>query len=65
MRNLAASKVKISGSEKMKANRNTSNRRAKQPQINVQKSVLHVQICYFVGVIRFTDFVAALIAFAV
>ena len=43
----AASKVKISGSEKMKANRNTSNRRAKQPQINVQKSVLHVQICYF------------------
>ena len=35
----AASKVKMSSSEKMKANRNTSNRRAKQPQINVQKKV--------------------------
>ena len=41
----AASRVKMSGSEKMKANRNTGNRRAKEPQINVQKNVLHVQIC--------------------
>ena len=61
----AASKVKMSGSEKMKANRNTSNRRAKQPQINVQKSVLHVRISYFFLVIRFIDFVAVLTAFAV
>ena len=44
----ATSKVKMSDSEKMKANRNTSNRRAKQPQMNVQKkSVLHVQISFF------------------
>ena len=35
----AAREVKMSGSEKMKANRNTRKRRAKQPQINVQKSV--------------------------
>ena len=42
----AASKVKMSGSKKMKANRNIRNRSAKQPQINVQKSVLHVQTCY-------------------
>ena len=47
--NLAASKVKMSGSEKMKANRNTSNRRAKQPQINVQKSVARANLLLFWG----------------
>ena len=61
----AASKVKISGSEKMKANRNTSNRRAKRPQINVQKKcVARANLLLFL-VIRFIDFVAVLIALVV
>ena len=60
---LAATKVKVSGSEKNRANRNTNifcikrvNRNlkevsrfsgAKQRQGNVQKSVLQVQSCFF------------------
>ena len=61
---LAATKVKMSGSEKKKVNENTYDissiklvtkkflevshcNRAKQRQRNVQKSVLHVQSCFF------------------
>ena len=56
---LAATKVKISGSEKNRVSRNTNISSikgvkeisrfvyAKQRQGNVQKSVLHVQSCFF------------------
>ena len=66
---LATSEVTMSGSEKKKANKDTSNnnfsehirhflykmcnwdvsccRRAKQRQINIQKSVLHLQSFFF------------------
>ena len=58
----AGTKVKISGSEEKKANRNTYDI-SKQRQRNVQKSVLHVQSCFFFLIRLF--FFALLVAVAV